>query len=76
MSNVRSTTLPSFPLLPILGLILVTLKLTGFIAWSWWLVLLPFYGVAALGLAGLLICVWSQARSRWLRTPPRGSSRA
>ena len=57
MSNVRSTTLLSFPLLPILGLILVTLKLTGFIAWSWWLVLLPFYGVAALGLAGLLICV-------------------
>ena len=57
MPNARSTTLPSFPLLPILGLILVTLKLTGFIAWSWWVVLLPFYGVVALGLAGLLICV-------------------
>ena len=29
MSNVRSATLPSFPLLPILGLILVTLKLVA-----------------------------------------------
>lgn len=32
-----------FPVLPILGLIFITLKLTGHIAWSWWLVLLPFY---------------------------------
>ena len=31
----------------ILGLIFVTLKLTGYIAWSWWLVLLPFYGFFA-----------------------------
>lgn len=27
-----------------LGLIFVTLKLTGHITWSWWWVLLPFYG--------------------------------
>ena len=29
---------------PILGLIFITLKLTGHITWSWWLVLLPLYG--------------------------------
>lgn len=39
------------PFLPILGLIFITLKLMGFIAWSWWLVLLPLYGGALLWLA-------------------------
>ncbi|WGH28712.1 hypothetical protein KP1_18 [Klebsiella virus 2019KP1] len=33
----------------VLGLIFVTLKLTGVIAWSWWWVLLPFYGVFSSG---------------------------
>lgn len=27
----------------VLGLIFIILKLTGFIDWSWWLVLLPLY---------------------------------
>lgn len=35
----------------VLGLIFVTLKLTGVIAWSWLWVLLPFYGGIALLLA-------------------------
>lgn len=30
--------------LGLLGVLFVGLKLTGYIAWSWWLVLLPFYG--------------------------------
>jgi hypothetical protein len=30
--------------LGVLGLIFIVLKLVGVIAWSWWLVLLPFYG--------------------------------
>ena len=29
--------------LGVLALIFITLKLTGVIAWSWWLVLLPLY---------------------------------
>ena len=33
-----------FPLLGILGLIFITLKLTGHITWSWWWVLAPFWG--------------------------------
>jgi hypothetical protein len=28
----------------LLALILITLKLTNYIDWSWWLVLLPAYG--------------------------------
>lgn len=42
----------------ILGLIFIVLKLTEVIAWSWWLVLAPFYGsfifaVLALGVLGV-----------------------
>jgi CHASE2 domain-containing sensor protein len=33
----------SFPFLSILCLIFITLKLTGYIAWSWWLVLAPIW---------------------------------
>jgi len=33
----------SFPIAGILGLIFITLKLTGHIAWSWWWVLSPFW---------------------------------
>ena len=39
----------------LLGVLFVALKLLGYITWSWWLVLLPFYGglalVAFIGLA-------------------------
>lgn len=38
----------------VLGLIFVTLKLTGVIAWSWLWVLLPFWG-PMLGLVLLLL---------------------
>jgi hypothetical protein len=31
-------------LLGVLGVIFIVLKLVGVIFWSWWLVLLPFYG--------------------------------
>lgn len=39
----------------VLGLIFVTLKLTGVIAWSWLWVLLPFWGPIALGVVALLL---------------------
>ena len=28
----------------LLGILFIGLKLTGYISWSWWLVLLPIYG--------------------------------
>ena len=34
--------------LGILTIIFVIAKITGYIAWSWWLVLLPLYGGLAL----------------------------
>ena len=34
-------------LFALLGVLFVGLKLTGYIAWSWWWVLAPFWGPAA-----------------------------
>ena len=53
---------PTFPILGVLGLIFITLKLTGHIAWSWWWVLAPFWipiGVAfsLLAIAGVLLVI-------------------
>lgn len=42
-------------LLGLLGLLFVGLKLSNIIAWSWWLVLMPFYAFPALALAIFLI---------------------
>lgn len=39
----------------VLGLIFVTLKLTGVIAWSWLWVLLPFWGPVSLGVILVLL---------------------
>lgn len=42
MSNSKNVTV-QFPILGLLGLIFITLKLTGYIAWSWLWVLSPFW---------------------------------
>jgi hypothetical protein len=42
MSNSTKPTV-QFPILGILGLIFITLKLTGHITWSWLWVLAPFW---------------------------------
>lgn len=34
--------------LGLLALLFIALKLTGVIAWSWWLVLLPLYAIPAI----------------------------
>jgi len=41
----------------ILGIIFVILKVTHSIDWSWWLVALPFYGIAALNLVVVIIAI-------------------
>lgn len=41
--------------LGVLGVVFLVLKLCHVIAWSWWLVLLPFYGGAAIGVAALVV---------------------
>lgn len=55
MSQNNTTASGGIGFLGILTLIFITLKLTGFINWSWWWVLLPLYGPLALVLAIVLI---------------------
>ena len=41
-----------------LGIVFTVLKLVGVINWSWWLVLLPFYGgLAILGIVLIIVAL-------------------
>ena len=45
-------------LFTVLGIVFTVLKLVGVINWSWWLVLLPFYGgLAVLGIVLIIIAL-------------------
>lgn len=54
MSNQNNVSV-KFPIFGILGLIFITLKLTGHITWSWLWVLSPFW--VPLGLALLIFLI-------------------
>lgn len=54
MSNRKNVTV-EFPIFGILGLIFITLKLTGHITWSWLWVLSPFWIPVAVALLVVLI---------------------
>ena len=48
----------NFPILGILGLIFITLKLTGYITWSWLWVLSPFWiPIGILILIGIIVFI-------------------
>ena len=49
------------PLIPALGVLFIALKLLGYIAWSWWWVLLPIYGIPVVMLAIFLLTLFSIA---------------
>jgi hypothetical protein len=42
----------------LLGLLFIGLKLTHYIDWSWWLVLLPLYGPVAVAVAVVFIMLF------------------
>jgi hypothetical protein len=59
MSNNNSNSSNGLGLGMILFLIFMTLKLTGYITWSWWYVTLPLWGplllvIAIVGIAALI----------------------
>ena len=62
MSSTTSSSSGGIGVLGLLGVVFVTLKLTGVIDWSWWYVTLPFWGGLALVLTiaviGFLIYLW------------------
>lgn len=41
----------------LLGIVFITLKLTGYIQWSWWWVLAPLWGGIAVALAVIVVGV-------------------
>lgn len=57
--NKRMVETGGYGFLGLLALLFITLKLTSVITWSWWLVLLPLYGVLAVSIVflGLAACV-------------------
>lgn len=57
MSNTSSSNSTGIGVIGLLGVAFVILKLIGKIAWSWWLVTLPFWGGLALLLLIVLIVV-------------------
>lgn len=53
-------------ILGLLGIVFVVLKLTGVIAWSWWLVTLPFWGGLALAIALFLgVAIFAETKGKW-----------
>ena len=46
-----------FPILGLLGVVFVTLKLLGYITWSWWWVTAPFWGPLAIAIVFVLIAI-------------------
>ncbi|WP_448089488.1 hypothetical protein [Pseudomonas azerbaijanoccidentalis] len=50
----------------LLGLLFITLKLTGQIDWSWWWVLLPFWGGLAIAAVIGVLCLLGWALTRAL----------
>ena len=52
----------------LLGIVFITLKLTGFIDWSWWLVTAPLWGGVAVAALVLVIAVLiAAANGSWRR---------
>jgi hypothetical protein len=54
-SQLNMNATKSFSFFSLLGLLFIGLKLTGYITWSWWIVLLPFYGPLAATVVVLLV---------------------
>lgn len=50
----------------LLGILFIILKVTHYVDWSWWIVLLPFYLpiVATVAILGGFVVLWVWANSR------------
>ena len=42
----------------LLGIVFIVLKLTGYIDWSWWIVLSPIWGSFLVGILILIFLIW------------------
>jgi len=62
----------AFPFLSILALIFITLKLMGYITWSWWLVLSPIWVPSAVAFTILLTMISAYAIGYIIEETKRG----
>lgn len=69
MTDNRNTGAPT--LIGLLGLLFLGLKLAHVIDWSWWLVLLPFYGALALFVAGSVVILLAAGVTEAVRAGKR-----
>jgi hypothetical protein len=58
-------------LLTVLGIVFIVLKLCSVIAWSWWFVLMPFYGGIVLFLIVLSVGLLAGGRLSYKHTGKR-----
>lgn len=68
MSNSSSNSTSGIGFFGLLSIVFITLKLTGYINWSWWLVLLPIWGwvafVVVVAVIAFLFVALSGARNQ------------
>lgn len=57
-SNVSSTGGGGIGFFGLLGIVFIVLKLTGYINWSWWIVLSPIWGSILVGLLIFLVIMF------------------
>lgn len=55
MSDSKNNSSGGIGFFGLLTIVFIVLKLTGFIGWSWWLVLLPAYGPLLVAVALILL---------------------
>jgi Flp pilus assembly protein TadB len=67
MSEIKTVNNNSIGFFGLLTLIFITLKLTGYIDWSWWLVLMPLFIPVIIIFAILVIMLVMGARVRQRR---------
>lgn len=65
MSKQNNSQSNGIGILSLLGLLFIGLKLTGYINWSWWWVLAPFWGGFALVIGLFLVVIAISALRGW-----------
>lgn len=61
-NNMENSSNSSIGFFGLLGIAFIVLKLTGYINWSWWIVLSPIWGSILIGIFFVILWVWLTKR--------------
>ena len=61
-NNMENSSNSSIGFFGLLGIAFIVLKLTGYIDWSWWIVLSPIWGSMLVGIFFVILWVWLTKR--------------